>query len=121
MRTPNEVPPTAMAGVLPVCSTTPPSCLNYLTDTLLSQGCRAPVLAFFTTSPPPRARLASKNKIPCHRNGGRTHHAAVTQAPGTMLLWPTGPVAQGSWQDKAAVCPHARHGGLRAAIAGAVL
>jgi hypothetical protein len=58
------------------------------------------------TTPPPRRRWGRK-KIACHRNGGRTHNAAVAQAS----------VAGFRRYPIAAVCPHARNGGHAAAIA----
>ena len=121
VRTCNGVPHTAMACMLPVCSTTPPSFSNYLTHTLLSQGCRAPVQEFFFLPPQPRLRWQKEKKIPCHRTGGHNHNPAVTQAPGAMLLWPKGPVAEFRRYPIAAVCPHVRIGGQRAAPAVAVL
>jgi len=94
-----------------------PSFSKSLTHTLLSQGCRAPLQRIFFFTPRGRGRRRGKKKTPCHRHGGHTHNAAVTQAPGTMLLWPRAlwqGVEGGTCQQCApmpAMAAEGRHGG----------
>ena len=84
-------------------------------------GVQSPCTGIFFLPPQPRLRWQKEKKIPCHRTGGHNHNPAVTQAPGAMLLWPKGPVAEFRRYPIAAVCPHVRIGGQRAAPAVAVL
>ena len=118
---PNGGPPTAMACMLPVCSTAPPSCWNSLTDTPSVPGVQSPSTGkFFCTVRNLRTiGVIKKNHVAAVC--GHTHHAAATQAPGTMLLWAKGPVAGFRRYPIAAVCPHVRIGGQRAAPAVVVL
>ena len=110
VRTCNGVPHTAMACMLPVCSTTPPSFSNYLTHTLLSQGCRAPVQEFFFCH---RSRgcggRKKKNSLPPHRrpqpqsccHPGARCDAAVAQGP-------CGRVQEVPHSSSVPPCPHWR-------------